>query len=119
MDNIIKWLLDNGWSADGQTITETVRIPTVRSPVFGGTGGELATFGGRQRFRKGSQFCTVGKRTVNFYELGPHGAVNMEQARTNNPESVYELATRRSNEQVTGSLWPDCEGPGEFEDPNE
>ena len=96
MDSIIQWLLDNGWSADGQTITETVRIPTVRSPVFGGIGGELATFGGRQRFRKGNQFCTVGKRTVNFYERGSRGAVNMEQAKTNNPEAVRVLATRRA-----------------------
>ncbi len=68
MELVISALLENGWAENGRTISEQVRIPTSRSPVFGKSGGELATFGGRLRFAKENRKCTVGKRTTYFYD---------------------------------------------------
>lgn len=91
---VIETLLQEGFVPDGETVLEHVRVPTMRSPVFGGTGGELRTFGGRARFRKpGTPLrVTVGPRTVNVYvtEGGKTrflanyntGAVDFEQLRT-------------------------------------
>lgn len=41
-----------GFIPAGTTDTETVRIPTQASPVYGATGGELRTIGGRARYTK-------------------------------------------------------------------
>ena len=68
MELVISTLLENGWVENGRTVSEQVRIPTSRSPIFGKCGGELATFGGRLRFVKGNRKCTVGKRTTYFYD---------------------------------------------------
>lgn len=67
----IEALLAAGFEAAGETATQQVRIPTVRSPVFGGVGGELATLGGRPRFVKpGSTLrATVGPVTTCFYDV--------------------------------------------------
>ena len=62
-------LSERGFRADGFTDSQTVRIPTVRAPVFGGIGGEVATFGGRRRFKRDSLKVTVGKRTTYFYKV--------------------------------------------------
>lgn len=62
-------LTAHGFAADGFTDSQTVRIPTVRAPVFGGIGGELATFGGRKRFARNGLKVTVGKRTTYFYRV--------------------------------------------------
>lgn len=71
MGEAVKCLLSAGFVDDGQTLTEQVRIPTKASPVFGQSGGELATFGGRMRFVKtGTRIkATVGKRTTAIYEV--------------------------------------------------
>lgn len=69
IDRIIKLLLMMGFTPDGQTKIEHVRILTQKVPVFGGIGGERATFGGRQRFIRGDQRCTVGKHTICFYRI--------------------------------------------------
>ena len=66
---VAELLTQHGYKDAGQTAKHNVRIPTVRSPVFGGIGGEAATFGGRTRFEhpKGHR-VTIGKRTTNFYQ---------------------------------------------------
>lgn len=69
VNGVIELLNASGFVADGFTDSQTVRIPTVRSPVFGGIGGELATFGGRRRFKRDSLKVTVGKRTTYFYRV--------------------------------------------------
>lgn len=70
VETVIEILLANGWTRAGQTESETVRIPTMRAPVFGGIGGELRTFGGRARFARGERRrVTVGPRRICFYEV--------------------------------------------------
>lgn len=71
MNQVIACLLDAGFSPDGQTQVEQIRVPTKASPVFGLSGGSLATFGGRMRFVKaGTRIkATVGKRTTAIYEV--------------------------------------------------
>lgn len=68
-ERIVEWLESLGFVEDGRTATQEVRIPTTRSPVFGRTGGERRTFGGRLRFRLPNTNirATVGPRTVNVY----------------------------------------------------
>ena len=68
---IVNTLTRAGFVADGQTAQEVVRVPTVRSPLYGNTGGERRTFGGRQRYTKlGTTVrVTIGSRTVNVYRV--------------------------------------------------
>lgn len=75
-----------GFTVDGATHQETVRVPTRRSPVLGRTGGELRTLGGRARYAlPGTNIrATVGARTTFLYHV--HGA-----GRT---EAIAHLATR-------------------------
>lgn len=69
IDEVITTLLDLGFSPAGETALEHVRIPTMRSPVLGGMGGERRTFGGRARYAlPGTDLrVTVGPRTTNVY----------------------------------------------------
>lgn len=83
IEGVFAALLAAGFIADGHTESETVRIPTRNCPVYGGIGGELATFGGRKRFRRGEQFVTVGKRTICFYEKRDRKAYNFRSYPTN------------------------------------
>ena len=68
---VVEVLLLVGLEPDGQTATQTVRVPTVRAPVFGGLGGELRAFGGRRRYRKPDSALrvTVGPHTVCVYTV--------------------------------------------------
>jgi hypothetical protein len=75
-ETVIAALFSNGWIPDGATHEEQVLIPTTKSPRFGKCGGELATFGGRSRFRNGERYCTVGKITTCFYSKVDKQAVN-------------------------------------------
>jgi hypothetical protein len=89
----IELLRSKGWEDAGRTASETVRIPTMKAPVFGGIGGEVRTFGGRLRLVKGEiRRVTVGPRTVNFYEMGPDGRANFHQAKTKDLEKIGQLA---------------------------
>ena len=72
-EHVIAELLAHGWRRAGSTRAEVVRVPTMRCPVFGGIGGERRAFGGRPRFAKGDQRCTVGKRTTCFYTMSSEG----------------------------------------------
>lgn len=75
VEEVVACLASAGFAEDGATRTEQVRIPTKDSPVYGKSGGELATFGGRMRFAKaGTRIrATVGKRTTAIYEISGPG----------------------------------------------
>lgn len=67
--DVISELEGRGFEPAGHTATQSVRVPTSRSPIYGSSGGELRTFGGRSRFWKPGTdfFATVGKRTTCVY----------------------------------------------------
>jgi hypothetical protein len=69
VDETVVLLLQLGFLPAGATVQETVHIPTTKSPVLGGHGGERRTFGGRARYSlPGTDLrVTVGPRTVNVY----------------------------------------------------
>lgn len=69
VDEVVTTLLDLGFSPAGETTEQVVRIPTMRSPVYGGLGGERRTLGGRARYAlPGTNLrVTVGPRTTNVY----------------------------------------------------
>lgn len=71
MAAVIDLLLVAGFVPDGETRQEHVRIPTANAPVFGHSGGVLATLGGRQRFVKSGTLikATVGPRTTALYRV--------------------------------------------------
>ncbi len=68
-------LLSFGFTPDGETREEMVRIPTKKSPLYGCSGGELVKLGGRQRFALGDTNlkATVGKRTLAVYRIDGKG----------------------------------------------
>lgn len=69
VDEVVATLLDLGFAPAGETREEIVRIPTMRSPVYGGLGGERRALGGRARYAlPGTDLrVTVGPRTTNVY----------------------------------------------------
>jgi hypothetical protein len=69
-----------GFEANGHTPKETVRVSTAKSPVYGSSGGELRTLGGRMRFcRPGTDFrATVGKLTTYLYRANVDGGVALK-----------------------------------------
>ncbi len=80
MAAVIDALLQAGFLPDGETRTEVVRVPTTSSPLFGLSGGELAKFGGRQRFALGTSGikATVGKRTTAVYRMVGAGLAGVQ-----------------------------------------
>jgi hypothetical protein len=88
----IEILLANGWEAAGHTQSDTVRVPTSRSPVYGGAGGELRTFGGRPRFTKGDRRATVGVRTTCFYEYKDKQNGNFQNVPTKDLDKIKTYA---------------------------
>ena len=94
MAAVIDELLDAGFEPDGQTREEIVRVPTANSPVLGRSGGELAKFGGRQRFshRSTSVKVTVGARTVCFYRSEPgQGLQGVQGIATLDTKALVEI----------------------------
>lgn len=81
---VIEALISAGFVASGETRRETVRIPTTKSPLYGKSGGELATLGGRQRFERPgtNRRATVGKITTCFYEVDGREARNFVTMQT-------------------------------------
>lgn len=68
---VIGLLTERGWLEDGKTDVETIRMGTSRVPIYGKTGGELRSFGGRLRMvLPGTAFrATIGARTTNIYSV--------------------------------------------------
>lgn len=90
---IVKLLHAAGWTDDGHTISEAVRVPTSRSPVFGGMGGELREFGGRRRFALRDRRCTIGPRVVCFYRKAADGqAADFVRLPTKDLEAIRKHA---------------------------
>ncbi len=89
MQRVIQILEREGLVPDGQTATQRVRIPTMKSPVFGKSGGEPRTLGGRARYaRPGTSLrVTVGPRTVNVYLLkGDQGVEFLANLKTSDDD---------------------------------
>lgn len=102
MAAVIELLLQSGFVPDGETRTELVRIPTKRSPAFGGSGGELAKLGGRQRFAKeGTNIkATIGMRTTCIYRVegeGLSGVRGMGTVDTSDLQSIRSVLKRTLN----------------------
>lgn len=96
MAEVIQLLLDSGFQPAGETRAEEVRMPTRNSPVFGMSGGELAKFGGRQRFAKlGTNIkATVGKRTTAVYRVdgaGLQGVTGIASLDTSNIQAMRSV----------------------------
>lgn len=107
---VVQVLLDSGFVADGATRTEHVRVPTKRVPLYGTSGGELATFGGRARFTvPGSGLkATVGDRTTYLYRV-PEGGGQVEglaHLDTMDVEQVKVEVARVTGRVVEGQKHP-------------
>lgn len=59
-ERVVELIQAAGYLLDGHTEIDAVRVPTSNAPVFGGMGGEVRTFGGRQRFKRGEERVTKG-----------------------------------------------------------
>lgn len=100
-EDVLTMLSAHGFAPDGFTDTQTVRIPTVRAPVFGGIGGELATFGGRKRFKRDDLKVTVGKRTTYFYRV-KNKRLDLDfgkSFKTKNVEAIHMFLESQQKEQ--------------------
>lgn len=108
-ERVINELTAYGWQPDGTTPTETVRVPTVEAPIFGGIGGKVVTTGGRQRFaRPGTNYrVTVGKRTTFFYRVVKGGT-----------EAIAHLRTTGDVEQIMSTI-KELSKPTPFEEATE
>lgn len=94
-EDAIAMLLSLGWVRAGSTPAETVRVPTAASPVYGRSGGELRTFGGRARLvlPGTDRRVTVGARTTCFYRMGDKGPTGYENLPTRELHKIRERAT--------------------------
>ena len=84
MQQVIAALEVSGYVPAGATHQEHVRIPTSAAPVFGGIGGELATFGGRLRYTLPGtdRRATVGLRWTYLYRVEAHAVTEGQGYRT-------------------------------------
>ena len=103
---VIAVLLEAGFVGDGQTRTQTVRIPTQEAPLHGRGGGRLATFGGRVRFRlPGSDLhVTVGARTTTVYRKhgpGLEGVQGLAYCRTRDLDEIRAVLADLVREEVS------------------
>jgi hypothetical protein len=96
---VVDALLAAGFVAAGHTDTQQVRIPTARSPVFGAAGGELATFGGRARYRHPNGIrCTVGPRSTNFYRVERNEAAGLRGFETTDLDGIRAWIARLTDQ---------------------
>jgi len=93
VDEIVTTLLGLGFAPAGETREEIVRIPTMRSPVYGGLGGERRALGGRARYAlPGTDLrVTVGPRTTNVYYSRGGGKVEFVLNEKTKQLSAQEL----------------------------
>lgn len=90
---VVEILLAAGWTAQGRTAAKSVRIPTRRAPLYGMSGGEARTFGGRERFVKGDRRrATVGAMTTCFYEMAGKKAEGFVAVDTKDLARIRKLA---------------------------
>ena len=83
-----------GWRDAGETVRQTVRTPTATTPVYGASGGEVRTLGGRLRLAlPGSdRRLSVGARTTCFYRIADGEAVEHGRFETAEPARIVEFA---------------------------
>ena len=100
MQAAIQALATAGFSPDGATFSSEYRMPTKASPLLGVSGGELAKFGGRQRFaREGTDLrATVGARTTCLYRHHPGAEYPVEVLANIQTKNVDEI--RQALQQV-------------------
>ena len=105
MASALDTLLAAGFIPDGQTRQQQVRIPTRRSPVYGLSGGELATLGGRQRLALPGTCvkATVGPRTLALYRLAWQGTGGVAGIAT------LDTSDQAGIERVLGAM-PELQG---------
>jgi hypothetical protein len=91
--SVIDLLLAAKFIQNGHTREEIVRIPTAKSPLLGKSGGELAKFGGRQRFEKsGTNIkATVGIKTTYFYFVQGVGEGSVKGIATHNTKDIEAI----------------------------
>jgi hypothetical protein len=108
-ERVVRQLLAAGYRACDATPTERVRIGTASAPVFGGVGGKLVTFGGRDRFRlrDSDQYATVGPRTTCFYRRDDNGTSDMESIPSSDDGAVGEAISRRTKPRAAAPVYPD------------
>jgi len=111
--DLAAFLLDNGWKAHGATREEHVRIPTAQNPVYGASGGEPRTLGGRARFARGARRCTVGAVTTCFYRtLANGGLTGFESYKTSSVDKIRQRALAgdhdctKCGEKIVPRLFP-------------
>ena len=78
-----------------ETHQEAVRVGTSASPVYGGTGGELRTFGGRARYGLPGtdRRATVGAQTVSLYRVLDRKAQDFRNVPTSDTEALRRALT--------------------------
>lgn len=79
IDVVLRLLFSSGFIDDRKTRPDTVTYITTASYPFAGA---VTTYGNRTRLRRGDLKVTVGKRTVNFYEVRNCKPVNFHQFKT-------------------------------------
>ncbi len=84
-----------GYVPAGETPQETVRVGTSSSPIYGGTGGELRTFGGRARFELPGtdRRATVGPQSVSLYRVLDRKALGFRNVPTSDTEALHRAIT--------------------------
>jgi hypothetical protein len=105
---VVDLLLQAGWVHDGRTREETVRVGTNTSPIYGGTGGELRTFGGRVRMvdhrsSEPTRKVTIGPVTTYFYEILTNRVQNPKHLRTSDLGAIRLAAGEKLVDRDTAS----------------
>lgn len=87
-----------GYVPAGETHQEAVRMGTSASPVYGGTGGEVRTFGGRARFELPGtdRRATVGTQSVSLYRVLGRKAQGFRNVPTSDTEALRCALTEES-----------------------
>lgn len=85
---VLQALGDHGFTPNGHTLAESMRVPTSRAPVFGGIGGEIRTFGGRTRYSRGEWRCTIGPRITAVYRVRDGQTTDMWTSQTSDLAAI-------------------------------
>ena len=92
---LIDRLRERGFVDAGLTATETVRIGTVTTPIYGGSGGKLVTSGGRRRLTlPGTDLrVTVGPRSTCLYRVVGSAITDMNTLATKEADRILLTIT--------------------------